>query len=182
MWFLERGFFICKFINKDNFKVSSFYRLLKALISERYDSLMLESKVAYFLLLYMVSLSIESDWINENGDIFLRIKRRDFMKKLGVKRSQKMVKIMNELKEHNLIFEEKVGFGRYKKIFLYDLGSFENQNSDDRNSDDDFENQKTDNLKEKVKSFVFQSHNNTNINKTKYNKTDLIKTKLKFSL
>ena len=168
---------MCKFINKEDFKVSSFYRLPKALMSERYDSLMLESKVAYSLLLDMVSLSIENDWVNEKGEVFVKIKRKDLMKKLGVKGTQKMAKIMSELKEYNLIFEEKVGLGRCNKIFLYDLDGFENQNSDDTNSnDDDFENQKSDNLKAKVKSFVFQSHNKTNINKTKYNKTDLTNT------
>ena len=168
---------MCKFINKEDFKVSSFYRLPKALMSERYDSLMLESKVAYSLLLDMVSLSIENDWVNEKGEVFVKIKRRDLMEKLGVKGTQKMAKIMSELKEYNLIFEEKVGLGRCNKIFLCDLDGFENQNSDDRNSNDDnFENQKSDNLKAKVKSFVFQSHNKTNINKTKYNKTDLTNT------
>ena len=112
---------MCNFINKDNFKVSNFYRFPKALMSKRYDSLSLESKVAYSFLLDMVSLSIENQWINENGEVFVKIKRKELMKKLGIKGTQKMVKIMEELKSFGLIAEEKVGFGRCNKIFLCDL-------------------------------------------------------------
>lgn len=62
---------MCSFINRENFKILSFYRLPKVLMSERYDSLILESKVAYSFLLDIVSLSIENDWINENRKIFV---------------------------------------------------------------------------------------------------------------
>lgn len=62
---------MCSFINRENFKILSFYRLPKVLMSERYDSLILESKVAYSFLLDIVSLSIENDWINKNGEIFV---------------------------------------------------------------------------------------------------------------
>ena len=168
---------MCNFINKDNFKVSNFYRFPKALMSKRYDSLMLESKVAYSFLLDMVSLSIENGWVNDEGNVFVKIKRKELMKKLGIKGTQKMVKIMEELKSFGLIVEEKVGFGRCNKIFLYDLESFENQNSEDKNSKHDtFENQNTGFLKSNFKSFVFQKHNKTNINKTKDIKTNINKT------
>ena len=125
---------MCNFINKNNFEVSNFYRLPKALMSKKYDSLMLESKVAYSFLLDMVSLSIENNWFNENGEVFVKIRRRELMKELGVRGSQKMAKIMDELKNFDLVFEEKLGFGRCNKIFLYDLEHFENQNSEDKNS------------------------------------------------
>ncbi|MDO4536276.1 MAG: replication initiator protein A [Clostridium perfringens] len=168
---------MCNFINKDNFKVSNFYRFPKALMSKRYDSLMLESKVAYSFLLDMVSLSIENDWVNEEGDVFVKIRRKELMKKLGIKGSQKMTKIMEELKSFGLVVEEKVGLGRCNKIFLYDLESFENQNSEDKNSNHDtFENQSTGFLKSKFKGFDFKKHNKTNINKTKNIKTNLTKT------
>lgn len=62
---------MCSFINKENFKTLSFYRLPKVLMSEKYDSLILESRVAYSFLLDIVSLSIENDWINKNGEIFV---------------------------------------------------------------------------------------------------------------
>ena len=188
---------MCNFINKDNFNVSNFYRLPKALMSKRYDSLMLESKVAYSFLLDMVSLSIENGWVNEDGEVFVKIKRRELMKKLGVRGSQKMAKIMDELKAFGLIFEERLGFGRCNKIFLYDLEgnsndedmdkageelccgleSFENKISEDRNSKfSGFENQSLEALKSNFKNFVFQRHNKTNINKTKFIKTNLNKT------
>ena len=168
---------MCNFINKDNFKVTNFYRFPKALMSKRYDSLSLESKVAYSFLLDRVSLSIENDWVNEEGDVFVKIKRKELMKRLGIKGTQKMVKTMDELKSFGLIVEEKVGFGRCNKIFLCDLESFENQNLEDKNSNHDtFENQNTELRKSKLKSFVFQKHNKTNINKTKDIKTNLTKT------
>ena len=188
---------MCNFINKDNFKVTNFYRFPKALMSNRYDSLMLESKVAYSFLLDMVSLSIENGWVNENGDVFVKIKRKELMKKLSIKGTQKMVKIMSELKSFGLIVEERVGFGRCNKIFLYDLEessndedvdkageelccgleSFENKISGDRNSKfNGFENQSLESRKSNFKSFVFQRHNKTNINKTKNIKTNLTKT------
>ena len=208
---------MCNFINKDNFKVSNFYRFPKALMSKKYDSLNLESKVAYSFLLDMVSLSIENNWVNEKGEVFVKIRRKELMKKLGVRGSQKMARIMDELKNFGLIFEEKLGFGRCNKIFLYDLESnkkenislnnklnekldkeiihydknmdkiqdelccglesFENQISKDRNSNPKgFENKSTEVLKSNFKSFDFQKHNKTNINKTKNNKTNLNKT------
>ncbi len=168
---------MCNFINKDNFKVSNFYRFPKALMSKRYDSLSLESKVAYSFLLDMVSLSIENGWVNDEGNVFVKIKRKELMKKLGIRGTQKMVKIMEELKSFDLIVEEKVGFGRCNKIFLCDLENFENQNSEDKISKHDaFENQNTEFPKSKLKDFDFQKHNKTNINKTKNNKTNLTKT------
>ena len=168
---------MCNFINKDNFKVLNFYRFPKALMSKKYDSLMLESKVAYSFFLDMVSLSIENNWVNEKGDVFVKIKRKELMKKLGIKGTQKMVKIMEELKSFSLIVEERIGFGRCNKIFLCDLEGFENQNLEDKNSNHDtFENQNTEFPKSKFKSFDFQRHNKTNINKTKFIKTNLNKT------
>ena len=73
----------------------------------------------------MVSLSIKNGWINEDGEVFVKIKRRELIKKLGVRESQKTVKIMDELKTFGLIFEEKLGFGRCNKIFLCAIESFE---------------------------------------------------------
>ena len=208
---------MCNFINKDNFKVSNFYRFPKALMSKRYDSLSLESKVAYSFLLDRVSLSIENDWVNEEGDVFVKIKRKELMKRLGIKGTQKMVKTMDELKSFGLIVEEKLGFGRCNKIFLCNLEnmekenmnlndkineelekeiipcdeniykaqdelccglkSFENRNSEDKNSNHDtFESQNTGFRKSNFEGFVFQKHNKTNINKTKNIKTNMIRT------
>lgn len=188
---------MCNFINKDNFKVLNFYRLPKALMSKRYNSLMLESKVAYSFLLDMVSLSIKNNWFNEKGEVFVKVKRKELMKNLGVRGSQKMAKIMDELKDFGLIFEERLGLGRCNKIFLYDLEensndedvnkaeeelccdleNFENQILDDKNSKfSGFENQSLEIRKSHFKSFDFQRHNKTNINKTKYIKTNLNKT------
>ncbi|MGL5617161.1 MAG: replication initiator protein A [Sarcina sp.] len=100
------------FITAFDLKVASFYKFPKELMGKDYNSMKLESKMAYTILLDRASLSIINGWVNDKGEIYVKIKRKVLMELLSIKGTQKITVVMDELASYGLIFEKKAGFER----------------------------------------------------------------------
>lgn len=109
------------FITISNFKINSFYRFPKELMKGKYLKMRLESKMAYAILLDRASLSFANGWCNDNGELFIKIKRKTLMELLSIKGTQKMSMVMEELTNYGLIKEKQCGFGRCNEIYLYEV-------------------------------------------------------------
>lgn len=166
-----------KVITVKDFNSTTFYQLPKAFFyNEKYTGMKNESKIAYAILRNLLTLSIEKEWINEKGEIYVKLSREKLMKYLNIKGTQKMTQVMKELYEKELIVERKLGLNRCNEIYLCnpdelkvayqdselldeteeevakeeESRTFENQNSEDLDILRTFENQNSEPLKIKT--------------------------------
>ena len=143
-----------------------FYQMPKFLFEGELKKLSNDARVLYALLKDRHELSLQNKWVNKNGEVFLIFTREDMCEFLGC--SQPTIrKSINQLKEFNLMDEERQGLNKPNLIFLY----YAQQN------DEDFltfwtEKPLQSGLKEcftpECKDF---SPNDTDINKTNINNT-----------
>lgn len=96
----------------------SFYQMPQELFdNEKYKKLSLEAKVIYSFLLNRMKLSKINHWINNQGEIYLIYTRKEIQSKLNL--SDKPVTMaFKELRNANLIKEEKQGFGKPNLIYI----------------------------------------------------------------
>ena len=87
----------------------------------KYKAMRLESKVAYTLLLNQLSLSIANNWVNEKGQVFVKLSRKNLMLLLGIKGTQKMAQVMRELEEYKLVLNKRLGLNKCNEIYLYPI-------------------------------------------------------------
>lgn len=167
---------------------AKFYQLPKAFFHNPiYTGMKNESKLMYSILRDLLELSIKNNWINENGEIYVKLSREKMMKRLNVKGKQKITQIVNELKEKELIEEVQVGINKCNEIYVCipnDLDLIYNDEelleSETVENTLTFENQTSRGLKIKrqevrksnVKKFENQTHTNTNITNTKKTNTN----------
>ena len=85
----------------------------------KYESMRLESKVAYTLMANLLSLSIKNNWTNDKGEVYVKFSRKTLMEKLGFKGTQKAAAIMKELVDFKLIFIKRLGLNKCNEIYLY---------------------------------------------------------------
>lgn len=84
-----------------------YYQLPKVLFtSPLYKEMSNDSKIAYAMLQDRCEASIENKWIDEQNRIFFIFTRAELMDILGCKEN-KISKIKKELKDKNLLFEQK---------------------------------------------------------------------------
>lgn len=84
-----------------------YYQLPKVLFtSPLYKEMSNDSKIAYAMLQDRCEASIENNWIDEQNRIFFIFTRAELMDILGCKEN-KISKIKKELKDKNLLFEQK---------------------------------------------------------------------------
>ena len=108
-----------KVITVKDFNSTTFYQLPKAFFyNEKYTGMKNESKIAYAILRNLLTLSIEKEWINEKGEIYVKLSREKLMKYLNIKGTQKMTQVMKELYEKELIVERRLGLNRCNEIYL----------------------------------------------------------------
>lgn len=99
-----------------------FFQMPKALFQNpKYMAMSLEAKVAYMLLLDLLPLSIENDWVNQDQQVYVKLSRTKLMALLGIKGTQKAAKVMKELVDCQLIINKRIGLGRCNEIYLYPL-------------------------------------------------------------
>lgn len=96
-----------------------FYQMPKELFVNSYyhQNLSLESKVAYTFLLDRLELSRINGWVNEKKQIYLIYTRQEIMNELRVSKVT-AVKIFNELRNCNLIKEERLGLSKPNRIYI----------------------------------------------------------------
>ena len=87
--------------------------------ASKYESMRLESKVAYTLMANLLSLSIKNKWTNDKGEVYVKFSRKTLMEKLRIKGTQKAAAIMKELVDFKLIFIKRLGLNKCNEIYLY---------------------------------------------------------------
>lgn len=97
---------------------NSYYQMPQELFeNERYKTLSIEAKVIYSFLLNRMNLSRINNWTNDNGEIYLIYTRKEIQIKLNLS-DKPVTRAFKELRESNLIKEEKQGFGKPNLIFI----------------------------------------------------------------
>ena len=113
----------------------SYYQMPQELFcNEKYKKLSIEAKVIYAFLLNRMNLSRMNKWINDKGEIYLIYTRKEIQSKLNLS-DKPVTRAFKELRESNLIKEEKQGFGKPNLIYIGKIEHEELQ-INDINTDD----------------------------------------------
>ena len=97
----------------------SFYKLPKAFFhNPKYLNMNSDAKIAYSILTDLLELSARNGWINENGEIYVKLSREKLMLRLNIKGTQKMTKVMKQLQQYGLIEERQIGLNRCNEIYI----------------------------------------------------------------
>ena len=97
---------------------NSYYQMPQELFdNESYKYLSIEAKVIYSFLLNRMNLSKMNHWVNTRGEIYLIYTRKEIQSKLNLS-DKPITRAFKELRETNLIKEEKQGFGKPNLIYI----------------------------------------------------------------
>ena len=100
---------------------SRFYQMPKFLFEGKLKhALSNESKILYSLLKDRHDLSLKNRWVNENNEIYL-IFTRDEMADMLACSKLTLRKTIDQLKQFNLIEEERLGLNKANRIYLKQL-------------------------------------------------------------
>ena len=97
----------------------SFYRIPKALFTDsHYETMTMEARVLYGLLLDRMGLSARNGWLDDRGRVFIYFTLEDAMAMMGFGHN-KAVRHFKELESIGLIERKKQGQGRvFSSIFF----------------------------------------------------------------
>lgn len=113
----------------------SYYQIPQELFNnEKYRKLSIEAKVIYAFLLNRMNLSRINKWINGRGEIYLIYTRKEIQSKLNLS-DKPVTRAFKELRETNLIKEERQGFGKPNLIYIGKIEHEELQNSNINTND-----------------------------------------------
>ena len=145
-----------------------FYKIPKELFtSKQFEKLSTEGKVLYGLLLDRVSLSIENQWIDDNGRVYIIYTLAAICAALRCS-EKSAIKYMAELEDIGLVERIRQGFGKPTLIYVKNfMGQKKLQVNSCKNYSYgavDFTGQELENLQS----------NNTNYNNTDFNNTNPI--------
>ena len=113
----------------------SYYQMPQELFNnEKYRKLSIEAKVIYAFLLNRMNLSRINKWINGRGEIYLFYTRKEIQSKLNLS-DKPVTRAFKELRETNLIKEERQGFGKPNLIYIGKIEHEELQNSNINTND-----------------------------------------------
>ena len=113
----------------------SYYQMPQELFNnEKYRKLSIEAKVIYAFLLDRMNLSRINKWINGRGEIYLIYTRKEIQSKLNLS-DKPVTRAFKELRETNLIKEERQGFGKPNLIYIGKIEHEELQNSNINTND-----------------------------------------------
>lgn len=187
-----------KIITLETFNSVQFYQIPQAFYhNPKYRGMNPSSRETYAMLRNLLPLSIDNGWVNDEGEIYVKLSREKLMFRLGIGKD-KMVKVFKELREFGLIVEKRIGCNKCNEIYLCEaedlneiysdeellnlLEEDENEEAEPQPSRSSIK-QKSEPLKKRgqdcdkteVKTSEKQSHNKTKIIKTEINKTKTIK-------
>lgn len=109
-----------KIITLQSYNTIQFYQIPQAFYhNPKYIGMNPCSRETYAMLRNLLTLSINNGWINEAGEIYVKLSREKLMLRLGIKKD-KMTKVFKELRELGLIVEKRVGCNRCNEIYICD--------------------------------------------------------------
>ncbi|MET3356664.1 UNVERIFIED_ORG: hypothetical protein ABIC58_000011 [Leuconostoc holzapfelii] len=95
-----------------------FYRLPKALFTnDFYKKMKPETKLAYAIFKDRFELSIQNNWVDDQGDVYLLFSVKKMQEILGFS-NKKVIAIKKELTEYELIEEERQGLNKANRIYV----------------------------------------------------------------
>jgi DNA-binding transcriptional ArsR family regulator len=142
---------------------NSFYQMPKFLFEGEFKKLSNDARVLYMLLKDRHELSVKNEWYNEKNEVYL-IMRREEMETLLNLSAPTIRKALKELKELNLIDEERQGLNKPNILFLMECKNLSVQ------SEKKLQSKEKKNYSQKRKDF---SANHINRNQTNLNDTDV---------
>lgn len=96
----------------------NFIRIPKALITDEiFDTLSVNAKMLYGVLLDRMNLSMKNGWIDGDNRVYIHYQINDIMEDLKMARAT-AVKYMNELEEFGLVEKKRQGLGRANIIYV----------------------------------------------------------------
>jgi hypothetical protein len=136
--------------------------------NEFYSDLSSDSKLLYGMLMDRMKLSEKNNWINENNEIYLIFSRETAQNLLNIS-GKTATKIFNELKEKELIFEERQGLNKPNIIFIGKI----NYKKRKKQAEKPENSGKRKNYGSRTEDITDQEPNNLRPNDTELNDTDL---------
>lgn len=184
-----------KIITLESFNTVQFYQIPQAFYhNPKYHGMNPSSRETYAMLRNLLPLSIDNGWVNNDGEIYVKLSREKLMLRLGIGKD-KMVKVFKELRDLGLIVEKRIGCNKCNEIYLceaedlneiYSDAELLNLLEDDEEEDDKPESsrnsvkQKSEPLKKRGQDYgksEVKTSENQRRNKTKSIKTEMNKTK-----
>ena len=102
---------------KNEVEKYQYFQLPKWLFKEPYKKLSNNAKIMYALLYNRLNLSLESEWYDRNGQVFIYFTTSQFCEELGC--SEKTVtKIKKELVTAGLLKEERQGLTKPNRLYI----------------------------------------------------------------
>lgn len=98
-----------------------YYSIPKALFTYKlYQGLSVQAKVIYAVLRDRMELSRKNNWVDANGDIYLKFKHQELADLLGISRVT-VTREMKNLATYGLLETVSTGLGRTSKIYLHHI-------------------------------------------------------------
>lgn len=137
----------------------TYYQMPQELFdNEKYKYLSIEAKVIYSFLLNRMNLSRINHWTNNCGEIYLIYTRKEIQSKLNLS-DKPVTRAFKELRDTELIKEEKQGFGKPNLIYIgkiehedYDIKEAEDKRLDNQTKEDYYIGENTINETEYVRT------------------------------
>ena len=169
-------------ISVDKYNQESFFKLYKFLFEdERFKTLSDSAKIAYSLFRDRFNLSIQNNWVDEDGDIYFIYTTAAICDIIGCG-TQKATKIKKELTDYGLLEQTRVGHNKANRIYILEP-EFEKKGVETPDVERNSDNQNIDIAKPKVGNSDNQNTGVVIIKnhewwKSKSNKTDSSKTNI----
>ena len=101
----------------DEVRNNAFYQFPQWLLDEEYKHLSLRAKVMYMLIFDRRTLSIQNEWHDKNGDVFVYFTNQQFMDLLNCN-EKTVIKAKKELQDFELIKEERQGVNKPNRLYI----------------------------------------------------------------
>jgi len=98
-------------------KNNAFYQLPQWLFDPEYKDISLRAKVVYALIFDRRSLSLENNWYDKNGDVYMYFTNQQMMEKLNCS-EKTIISSKKELEKYGLIKEVRQGVNRPNRLYI----------------------------------------------------------------
>ena len=98
-------------------KNNTFYQLPQWLFDPEYKDMSLRAKVVYALIFDRRSLSLENNWYDKNGDVYMYFTNQQMMEKLNCS-EKTIISSKKELEKYGLIREVRQGVNRPNRLYI----------------------------------------------------------------
>ena len=98
-------------------KNNTFYQLPQWLFDPEYKEMSLRAKVVYALIFDRRSLSLENNWYDKNGDVYMYFTNQQMMEKLNCS-EKTIISSKKELEKYGLIKEVRQGVNRPNRLYI----------------------------------------------------------------